>query len=159
MINVHNNAFLKFCVGVFLVITASAIFVNVDALSPTSLEPLGPAAFPKAISVVIAVLALVFTVKAAMHLRRVTSAKESPREYRRRYDLAGATVLLTVVYVSLFGFEILGFRWATVVFLGALGLLLTQGERRKIPVVLGGALVVGVGVHYLFTQVLVIGLP
>ena len=66
---------------------------------------------------------------------------------------------MAIVYVLIMGLGILHFVWATILFVVAAGLFLTQFDRRKWVPVLEVALLMSFGLHYIFTQLFSIDLP
>lgn len=159
-----SRSFLAFRIGfgaVLMIVAAFAYFEAGKAVPPTSYEPLGPAAVPQGLAVLILILSAIMVARAAREYGRVKSATrggDAPA-YQPRYDLAAIAAALTVIYVLLFGLHIMSFRWATVLFLTALCMLLNRFRPRQIPISLAVAVAFGFGIHYLFTRVFVVGLP
>ena len=75
--------------------------------------------------------------------------------------LAAQAIALCVVYVAALQAGWPGFRVSTIAFVIGLGWILSRRETLKepAPVLLGGAVLFTLGLHYLFTQVFVIDLP
>ncbi len=80
-------------------------------------------------------------------------------ELRLRYDFAFGTLAMAIVYVLLMGMGILHFVGATILFVVAAGLFLTQFDRSKWVPVLEVALLMSFGLHFIFTQLFSIDLP
>ncbi len=76
-----------------------------------------------------------------------------------RIDLAVAISLAAVAYVTSLSFGWLDFRIATVAFVTVAGGLMVDRDLRKLAVVMAVALVVGLGVHGVFTGLFEIVLP
>lgn len=123
-------------------------------LPPGVLEPIGPAVFPRATAIILALLALVVLGGA---IARRGPARSRPAADRPR--LALGSLLLSISYIGAMEVEWLGFRDATVIYLVTLSLMLVDFDRRKIPTIGVIALVIGIGSHYLFTGLFYIDLP
>ena len=85
------------------------------------------------------------------------TSEQPPQQYR----LAAATLGVTLVYLGLMHWEGLGFRPATVLFVLLLGYLLARGRTAGLGWLLlpAAAVLLGVGLHYLLTQLLSVDLP
>ncbi len=81
------------------------------------------------------------------------------QEYPKRPGLAVGCIALTALYLTLMQAGLAGFRTATIAYIFAVGALLAKGNWRMLPVLGMAALVLGIGLHYVFTKVLVIDLP
>ena len=92
-------------------------------------------------------------------LRSSSEASSEAEAVRLRYDLAFGVAGMCAVYVLLMGMGILGFVWATILFLVASGLYLTNCDKRRVAYVLEMALLLSFGLHFVFTQVFAIQLP
>lgn len=92
-------------------------------------------------------------------LRKVSLPSEEVKVIRLRFDLAFGTMAMVVVYVLLMGLGMLPFVWATMVFIGGAGLLLTRAEKSKLIYVAESALVMSFGLHFVFVQLFSIDLP
>lgn len=76
-----------------------------------------------------------------------------------RYDLAFATLAMTVAYLLLMGLGLLSFVWATIIYVLVVGLFLRKFKIRKCRSVLEVALLMSFGLHFIFTQLFTIDLP
>lgn len=135
-------------------------------LPPPRYEPMGSAALPKALSVIMAVLALLLMARALWP----RSAKEvevaAPIEksadptpgITRRPWLAGFTFAATAAYVAVLDLKLLGYPLATALYLAASCLMLTRGDRRQwrwiVPFAIGLSLVC----YLVFTRIFYIDL-
>lgn len=132
-------------------------------LPPPRYEPLGPAAVPQALSAIVAVLA------AGVLVRRVMTPGrrgEGPGDtavagpgFTPRPAMAAGALALTTSYVGAMDLGILGFVEASVLFLTLTGLFLGRRDWRRLPVLVGAALAVSLGSHFVFTRVFYIDLP
>ena len=95
----------------------------------------------------------------AQGVRKSALPSEAVKTLQLRFDLAFGTMAMVVVYVLLMGLGILPFVWATMVFIGSAGLLLTRAEKSKLIYVAESALVMSFGLHFVFVQLFTIDLP
>ena len=136
-----------------IVVCGAVYWASLD-LPEAVLEPIGPAVFPQVVSAILAALSLGVLMGALRRRAGRTNPSVVPRPW-----LAAATVALTVVYLAVMELELLGFRDATIVYLAVLGALLVDFAARKLPLVAGIAVVLGIGTHYVFTRLFFIDLP
>lgn len=142
-----------------VILFSVTIYVAAMDLPPAYWEPLGSAALPQGLSVIMALLALFVMVRAIRALKTHAVPPRTQQEFQRRPKAAVGMFLLCVGYVGVMDLGILGFVEATVVFLVALGLLFTRAQRKHIPWIVGFALVIAVGNFLVFTRFLYIDLP
>lgn len=138
-----------------LALSAAVWWASLD-LPPAMLEPIGPAAFPQAASIILALLAAVVLVGAVL---RPPPRSGRASDFRQRPMLALAMVVVTALYIGSMEAELLGFRDSTVIYLLTLGMILFDLNWRRLPYVAAIALIVGVGAHYVFTGMFFIDLP
>jgi hypothetical protein len=126
-------------------------------LPPGSFEPLGPAPVPRAVALIVIGLSLV--VMGSALGRRRSGAIPPPPPYVPRPLDAAAILGLTVLYVALMGLGLLRFSIATTAFVTLSILLLDRFRVRSLPLALGLGLILGFGLQYIFTKILVVDLP
>lgn len=141
--------------ALFMILVSVLIFIAGLGLPEPALEPVGPAAFPIWTAIILFVLSAIVLFRAATG--RV-QPKTSP-EHRQRSDLVIYMIALTAIYGAVMNLGWMGFRWATVIYCFVLTFVLFDFDKRKIPAAIILALVLGIGVHYIFTRILYIDLP
>jgi hypothetical protein len=130
-------------------------FVSVSDLRKSALEPIGPSAFPFAVSIVLVALSGYILVKAF-----VGGSPPAPTaEFGRRRDLALIALALTIAYFLVMQLDWMTFRWATVLYVGVLTAALANWRVRTLPGAAVLGLVMGFGLKFVFTQVLYLDLP
>jgi hypothetical protein len=138
-------------------------------------EPLGPAAVPKTISLLILVCAVMLMGRGIYHFVRnggftaLRSESEAEIEtpgpgYQLRPKLAVIVMIILVIYIGLLHWQVVGYRTGCILFMLATGLLTLWYEKRAfrpfhITVLLVLTLLMAFGGYYVFTQILVIDLP
>lgn len=142
--------------AVAIIVMCGAVYWSSLGLPPAMLEPVGPAAFPKAISLILGAFALAVLVRAVL---RPSPAVDPVDVEDRRPGLAAQMIGLTVLFLGVMQIEWLGYREASILYLFALGAVLVDFDRVKMAYVGLIALVLGLGTHFLFTRFFFIDLP
>lgn len=144
------------CAGALLVgVIGAALVAGSWNLPAPVFEPIGPAAFPLATGIILIILAVLLIVGA---VREGNTPARPPQSAGRR-DLAFLSVVLTGLYgLAMDSFGV-GFPIATSIFIFSMIALLAG---RNVTVTLFAAplaLVLGFGLHAIFTQFFYIDLP
>lgn len=158
-----------------LIFLSLVFFAATLDLQEPRYEPLGPAAVPKTISLLILVCAVVLMGRgiyhfmqnggfAALRSKPETGAEDRGPGYQLRPHLAVMVMILLVVYIGLLHLQVLGYRTSCTLFMLATGLLTLWYEKRAfkpfhLAVLLVLTLLMAFGGYYVFTQILVIDLP
>ncbi len=146
--------------SITIIVFAIVIYVAAMDLPPAYWEPLGSAALPQGLSVIMALLSLYLLVRGVQALRTYVPPKPKTNgEFERRPKAAIGMFLLCVAYVAVMDFGLLGFVEATVAFLVTLVVLFTRADKKKLPWIVGFALVIALGNFLIFTQFLYVDLP
>ena len=144
-----------------LAVIALSVVVYVGAmdLPPAYWEPLGSAAVPQALSVIMSLLSLRVLIRAGLALRTHVPKPRTDEGFKRRPMTAAGMFVLCVLYVAAMDSGLLGFIEATIAFLIALGVLFTRAQRSQLPWIAGFAVVIAVANYFVFTQILYVDLP
>jgi len=149
----------RFEIGASLaVILACAVLIYESlGLPPGSFEPLGSAPVPQATAGLIILLCAIVIAGAIRKRGKAITAEED--EVKDEPVSALLLIALTLLYVLLLHFRVMGFGTLTA---GYLFVVISALERFRPRSLIGAAIVgilVGYGVQYLFTQVFVVDLP
>ncbi|TWT61758.1 tripartite tricarboxylate transporter substrate binding protein [Rubinisphaera italica] len=109
-----------------------------------------------------AVAALTLYVLSQSFLSRRVAKIESdsePASVAPPWKLAITIALLTCLYVLFMQFEWVGYQLATMGYVIVTGLLLTHLNLKSVTSMVGLALMLSIGLHYIFTQIFIIDLP
>jgi putative tricarboxylic transport membrane protein len=126
-------------------------------IAPPFFDPLGSAALPKALAVIISGLSSIILVRAVVSLGRQQPVTTTA--FRSRPGIAFGVLAISMLYAGLMDYGLLGFRWATVFFIFAAGSLLGRFDRRTMVISGVLAVLLGFGCAYLFRHVFYIDLP
>ena len=146
-------------VSAALIVISVAVYWVSLSMPPAFYDPIGPAAFPRALSVTICFLSIILIIN-ALRLPSGESIQAARQPaHRRRSDLAVGSVVLTGVYVLLLTLRHLSFAVSTTVFLISFIMLLMPFDRRRLLNATIIALLMGFCGGYIFTHVFYIDLP
>ncbi|WMS43538.1 tripartite tricarboxylate transporter TctB family protein [Acuticoccus sp. MNP-M23] len=140
-----------------IIALAAVVWVGTAGLPPPRYEPIGSAAIPRGVALIMACLALIVGVRAL----RTGAASSASGDAVSRRALATTVVLMaaTLLYVALMDAGIAGFRLATVPFLTLCGVLLGGLNWRNALIALVFAAILTFALHFIFTQLFYIDLP
>jgi putative tricarboxylic transport membrane protein len=144
---------LALAVGAF----AALLWREALKVPPPFFDPLGSAAVPKGVALVLLALSAMVLVRAVI-ARPWPSAGEDAG-YRPRPAIAVGIVSLCLAYLGLMQLRLLGFQLASILFMIAATALLARLQLRTSLLGAAIALVVGIGGTLLFTRFFYIDLP
>lgn len=130
---------------IFLVFIAACLVASLQIKAPASGSDPGPAAYPQFVLALLAVCAIGLI---------LTPADNPEASQQRRWPMVVAVFAMLAGYVLLLA--VLGYLLATICFVA--GMVLLSGERRW-PVLTVYALVLPLGLYYIFSGYLNIALP
>jgi putative tricarboxylic transport membrane protein len=136
---------------------ALLLWSEAQKVPPPFFDPLGSAAVPKSIALILAVLAVVILARALVALP--WPPREAPDGYRPRPDIAVGIVLLAIAYIAVMHLRLVGFELATIGFLIGAAALLGRLERKTLALGVVSAFLIGIGATWLFTRFFFIDLP
>jgi putative tricarboxylic transport membrane protein len=135
------------------------VFWETLSLPPPAYDPIGPAAFPRALCVIISFLSIMMVIRA---FRLHSNAKrESAQEqsHRLRPDLMVFFAVLTMIYVLSLTIRLLNFSISTTVYVALLVIGLMRFDLKRLPIAIILGLIMGFGCGYIFTRIFYIDLP
>lgn len=160
---VNAEARAELILGLCLWVLSAAVWMAADRLPPPIFDPLGSAAVPKLVAVILALLA------AAMLVQRLAGHADASmiadpggpgdQSAPLRPAVAAASFCAMIAYPLAMATGVLGFREATFLFMLVLGGLLSRFARREMIILLPVSAVLAIGLAQLFSGVLYIDLP
>jgi putative tricarboxylic transport membrane protein len=141
--------------GTVALIVAGLFIVEARGLPPPFFEPIGSAAVPRGTAWIAVVLAIAMMGRALLSREPAAAAFHSPRELRRTLAFS----VLILVYVAALGLTRIGYAVTTTVFLTLAIPLLAGFSRQWLLRSFALGIVLGFGLQFLFTRVLVTDLP
>jgi putative tricarboxylic transport membrane protein len=145
-------------------LVAALAYYGAAQLPPPLFDPLGSAAVPQAVAIILALLA------AAILFRRWASVSRNPEPAAKppgtaavdpplRLGIALAAVAVITAYVGVMALGWLGFREATAPFVLLLGGVLSRFRRGTMIVLVPLALAAAIGLAWIFSGPLYVDLP
>ena len=145
---------------VMLAISA-VLFFGGRTLPASRFEPMGPAGMPLTVAAALAALSIVLLVGALLKHRTKPSsdqARSATKNPERRSKVL-ACVAVSFAYLLTLSLELLPFMAATVAYIIAYGLIDGARQPRALIVLVATALLLGVGVSLILSEVLIVQLP
>jgi putative tricarboxylic transport membrane protein len=146
-------------VAAALMVISVAVFWESLSMPPAFYDPIGPAAFPRALSVAIFFLSIILIIKTLRLPSGKSSQSARQPSHRLRPDLAVGAAILSGIYVLLLTLRLVSFSVLTTAFLISFIMLLMPFDRKRLLYAIIIALIMGFGGGYIFTHVFYIDLP
>jgi putative tricarboxylic transport membrane protein len=141
-------------------IVAATVYASASRMPPPIFDPVGSAAMPKSVALVIAVLAAMILVQRLRRQPPAGAAEEGQADLAPlRTGTALACIAIMVGYTGVMSYGILGFREATVPFVILLGGVMSRFRRSTLLILVPSALAIAIGFGWLFSEVLFVDLP
>lgn len=138
----------------------AAVFLGTLSLPAPSFEPLGSAAFPRAISVMIAVLCIPLLLRPPLKRLGPGAADEPDQDGTARDPMMSVWLIVAAfALAALMAMRLVKFAVLATAFLFVTMTILTRFKLRAMPFHLAIAAALGFGIDYLFTNILIIDLP
>lgn len=162
------DCLLNIGVGLFLLIGSVFVFARTLKLPSSPYEPLGAAFLPKTLSALIGLLSLGILVQYFLRLKAVAAEAETEEEDEISYTphpwLGAVGLIITVVYIAVMSFGLIGFRPATFIFVLLLGNIVFHYEKKlgKVShhlILTAISLILSFGLFYVFTNIIYTNLP
>ncbi len=128
-------------------------------LKPGVFEPIGPGAVPMGVAVLTIVLSLLVLFARWRGAPVAPGPDDGQVVVPERWLLLLGVAALTLVYAALLQAGLVRYGYATVVYLLATFLLMSDRVRQDLPWAVGLALAFGLGLDYIFRYLLVADLP
>ena len=141
-----------------ILLSVIVYYFSLDLPEP-EYEPLGSAALPQALAVIMSLLSLIVIIKAIPRLKTYNSDDEANPEIVARPKLAIIIFLITMIFIGVLDFGVMGFLPAGIIYLSIVGYLMTHRNLRRLPWVIGFSIILTVSSFYIFTKLFYIDLP
>jgi len=149
------------CFALAMLVFAGIVWWGTADLPPPRYEPIGSAALPRALALVMAVLSLVVLVRA--YARQQARGESRPTAasaaFRPRPLLAIAVFVVLVLYVLVMDQRLLGFIPASIIAFTVIGGLLAGFTVKRLPWLTGFVVVLVTAIWLVFTRFFYIDLP
>jgi putative tricarboxylic transport membrane protein len=158
---VQNQVNPKFeiALSVGLILFSILVYYFSLDLPEPEYEPLGSAALPQGLAVIMSLLSLIVIYKAIPRLKTYEAAVDPNPEVIPRPLLSVAIFILTLIFIGVLDFGILSFMPAGIIYLTVIGYLMTNRDLKRLPYVIGFSVILTVSSFYVFTKLFYIDLP
>ena len=141
-----------------IVLSIIVYYFSLDLPEP-EYEPLGSAALPQGLAVIMSLLSFVIIYKAIPRLKTYEVVVDPNPEVMPRPMLSIVIFILTLIFIGVLDFGILSFMPAGIIYLSVIGYLMTNRDLKKLPYVIGFSVILTVTSFYIFTKLFYIDLP
>ena len=153
------NPKYEIALAIGLIVFSIIVYIASLSLPEPEYEPLGSAALPQGLAVVMSFLCLIMLARAIPRLKTFEAKVDPNPEVIPRPWISAGVFFLTVVFVGVLDFGILSFVPAGIIYLTGVGFLLTHRSLKQLPWVIAFSVVVTVSSFLLFTKMFYIDLP
>ncbi len=142
-----------------LIVTGILLLIGSAQLPPPEFDPLGPAGMPRYIAFILLGLS-VFRIFSLLRDRNA-STESSAQKLGEPMEIGKFTWSSGIVAAYLVALTVGGipFSFLSCAFLVALGVVMTGGAKRKLPIIVAIAVTISFGLTYIFTELLTVVLP
>ena len=144
---------------VSLIIFSSIVYYFALELPDPEYEPLGSAALPKALSVIMSVLSLIVIFRAIPRIKNYKGEPKINTEVISRPKLSIIIFIITLIFIGVLDFNILGFLPSGILYMTLVGYLMTHRDLKRLPYVVCFSVILTVSSFYIFTKFFYIDLP
>jgi len=145
------------CIG--LIVFSAIVYWASLSLPEPEYEPLGSAALPQGLAVLMSVLCVIVILRAIPRLKTFEVKRDINPEVTPRPMISVTVFIATLIFVGVLDFGILNFVPAGTIYLSLVGFLMTHRDVKKLPWIVGFSIVLTVSSFMLFTKVFYIDLP
>ena len=144
---------------VSLIIFSGIVYYFALELHDPEYEPLGSAALPKSLSVIMSILSLIVIFRAIPRIKNYKSEPKINTEVISRPKLSIIIFIITLIFIGVLDFNILGFLPSGILYMTLVGYLMTHRDLKRLPYVVCFAVILTVSSFYIFTKFFYIDLP
>ncbi len=153
------NPKFEIAMSVGLILFSIIVYYFSLDLPEPEYEPLGSAALPQGLAVIMSLLSLIVLFKAVPRLKTYVAKVDPNPEVTPRPMLSIVIFILTLVFIGVLDFGFLSFMPAGILYLSVIGYLMTNRDLKRLPYVIGFSIILTVSSFYIFTKLFYIDLP
>ena len=153
------NPKTEIALSISLIIFSIIVYYFSLELPEPEYEPLGSAALPQGLAVIMSLLSLIVLVRAIPKIKTYKPTTNTDDNVTSRPKLAILVFIITLIFIGILDFGILGFLPAGIIYLSTIGYLLTHRDLKSFPWIVAFAVILTVFSYYVFTKFFYIDLP
>ena len=145
--------------SISLIIFSAIVYYFSLELPDPVYEPLGSAALPKGLAVIMSLLSLIILVRAIPKIKTYKATTNTGDNVTSRPKLAILIFIITLIFIGILDFGVLGFLPAGIIYLSTIGYFMTHRDLKRFPWIIAFSVVLTVFSYYVFTKFFYIDLP
>lgn len=153
------NPKAEIALSISLIIFSAVVYYFSLELPDPVYEPLGSAALPKGLAVIMSLLSLIIIVRAIPKIKTYKSKTNIGDGVTSRPKLAILIFIITLIFIGILDFGVLGFLPAGIIYLSTIGYFMTHRNLKRFPWVIAFSVILTVFSYYVFTKFFYIDLP
>ena len=153
------NPKTEIALSISLIIFSIIVYYFSLELPEPEYEPLGSAALPQGLAVIMSLLSLIVIVRAIPKIKTYKPSTNTDDNVTSRPKLAILVFIITLIFIGILDFGILGFLPAGIIYLSTIGYLMTHRNLKSFPWIVAFAVILTVFSYYVFTKFFYIDLP
>ena len=153
------NPKTEIALSISLIIFSIIVYYFSLELPEPEYEPLGSAALPQGLAVIMSLLSLIVIVRAIPKIKTYKPTTNTDDNVTSRPKLAILVFIITLIFIGILDFGILGFLPAGIIYLSTIGYLMTHRDLKSFPWIVAFAVILTVFSYYVFTKFFYIDLP
>ena len=153
------NPKAEIALSISLIIFSAVVYYFSLELPDPVYEPLGSAALPKGLAVIMSLLSLIIIVRAIPKIKTYKSTTHTSEGITSRPKLAILIFIITLIFIGILDFGVLGFLPAGIIYLSTIGYFMTHRNLKRFPWVIAFSVILTVFSYYVFTKFFYIDLP
>ena len=153
------NPKAEIALSISLIIFSAVVYYFSLELPDPVYEPLGSAALPKGLAVIMSLLSLIIIVRAIPKIKTYKSTTHTGDGITSRPKLAILIFIITLIFIGILDFGVLGFLPAGIIYLSTIGYFMTHRDLKRFPWVIAFSVILTVFSYYVFTKFFYIDLP
>lgn len=162
----NETAKFEIIVACTLIILSVAFYTAAGSLPPPRFEPLGSAAVPRTLSVIMVVLCTVMLVRAFSNIQKpiqedheVGAEQTGEVLSKSKPKLSAMVFIATVCFIAAMDSKLLSFPIAGIAYMTTILLLMNDFDLKKLPWVIGYSVMLVLFSYWIFTRFFFIDLP
>ena len=153
------NPKTEIALSISLIIFSIIVYYFSLDLPEPEYEPLGSAALPKGLAVIMSLLSFIVIVRAIPKIKTYKPTTNTDHNVTSRPKLAVLVFIITLIFIGILDFGILGFLPSGIIYLSTIGYLMTHKDFKRFPWVVAFSVILTVFSYYVFTKFFYIDLP